>query len=102
VSADLIAEWHRERAAAAARGDMQVEAGGAGEGGTSSGGVGTAGENTTGAARPGCSRVLRSALADALAEEWGVRGVTSLVGDFVRPQWASDCLRARGGVLWAT
>ena len=64
MSADLVAEWHRERAAAAARGDMQVEAGGAGEGGTSSGGVGAVGENTTGAARPGCSRVLRSALAE--------------------------------------
>ena len=81
VSADLVAEWHRERAAAAARGDMQVEAGGAGEGGTSSGGVGTAGENTTGAARPGCSRVLRSALADALAEEWGEE--EALLGDEV-------------------
>ena len=81
VSADLVAEWHRERAAAAARGDMQVEAGGAGEGGTSSGGVGAAGENTTGAARPGCSRVLRSALADALAEEWGEE--EALLGDEV-------------------
>ena len=65
-----------------ARRDMhEVEAGGAGGGGTSSGGVGTAGENTTGAARPGCSRVLRSALADALAEEWGEE--EALLGDEV-------------------
>ncbi|EOD04303.1 hypothetical protein EMIHUDRAFT_250609 [Emiliania huxleyi CCMP1516] len=49
VSADLVAEWHRD-AAAAARGET-------------------------------CTRVLRSALADALAEEWGEE--EALLGDEV-------------------